>query len=43
MRSLNILIVEDQSDLAANLWDYFSRRGHTSTTPPTARPACGWR
>lgn len=26
--SLSLLIVEDQADLAANLWDYFSRRGH---------------
>ena len=26
--SLKILIVEDQADLAANIWDYFSRRGH---------------
>lgn len=26
--TLNLLIVEDQTDLAANLWDYFSRRGH---------------
>ncbi len=26
--SLRLLIVEDQADLAANLWDYFSRRGH---------------
>lgn len=26
--ALNLLIVEDQADLAANLWDYFSRRGH---------------
>lgn len=25
---MNLLIVEDQTDLAANLWDYFSRRGH---------------
>lgn len=25
---LNLLIVEDQADLAANIWDYFSRRGH---------------
>ena len=26
--ALSLLIVEDQADLAANLWDYFSRRGH---------------
>lgn len=26
--ALKLLIVEDQSDLAANIWDYFSRRGH---------------
>lgn len=26
--NLNLLIVEDQADLAANIWDYFSRRGH---------------
>ncbi len=26
--ALKLLIVEDQADLAANLWDYFSRRGH---------------
>ncbi|KAA2285108.1 response regulator transcription factor [Arenimonas fontis] len=26
--ALRLLIVEDQADLAANLWDYFSRRGH---------------
>lgn len=26
---LNLLIVEDQADLAANIWDYFSRRGHS--------------
>jgi len=25
---LKILIVEDQADLAANIWDYFSRRGY---------------
>lgn len=25
---LRLLLVEDQADLAANLWDYFSRRGH---------------
>ncbi len=27
-KSLHLLIVEDQADLAANLWDFFSRRGH---------------
>lgn len=26
--SLSLLFVEDQADLAANLWDFFSRRGH---------------
>jgi DNA-binding response OmpR family regulator len=28
MSVLKILIVEDQADLAANIWDYFARRGH---------------
>jgi DNA-binding response OmpR family regulator len=28
-RALHLLIVEDQADLAANIWDYFSRRGHS--------------
>ena len=27
-RSLKLLVVEDQADVAANLWDYFSARGH---------------
>ena len=27
-RFLKILIVEDQADLAANVWDFFGRRGH---------------
>ena len=27
-RFLKILIVEDQADLAANVWDFFARRGH---------------
>jgi DNA-binding response OmpR family regulator len=26
--ALKLLIVEDQSDLAANIWDFFARRGH---------------
>src|SRR4249919_1835441 len=26
--ALKILIVEDQADLAANIWDYFARRGN---------------
>lgn len=26
--ALRLLIVEDQADLAANIWDFFSRRGH---------------
>lgn len=26
--ALKLLIVEDQADLAANIWDYFARRGH---------------
>jgi DNA-binding response OmpR family regulator len=28
MPGSKLLIVEDQADLAANIWDYFSRRGH---------------
>jgi DNA-binding response OmpR family regulator len=28
MSSLRLLIVEDQADLAASIWDYFARRGH---------------
>lgn len=27
-QSLQLLIVEDQADVAANIWDYFSARGH---------------
>ena len=26
--ALKLLIVEDQADLAANIWDFFARRGH---------------
>lgn len=26
--SLKLLVVEDQADVAANIWDYFSARGH---------------
>lgn len=26
--SMNVLIVEDQHDIAANVWDYLERRGH---------------
>lgn len=26
--ALKLLVVEDQPDLAANIWDYFARRGH---------------
>jgi len=28
MSSLRLLIVEDQADLAASIWDFFARRGH---------------
>lgn len=27
-QSLHLLIVEDQADVAANIWDFFSARGH---------------
>ena len=28
MNTLDVLIVEDQHDIAANIWDFLERRGH---------------
>lgn len=28
MSALKLLFVQDQADLAANIWDYFAGRGH---------------
>jgi DNA-binding response OmpR family regulator len=28
MQTLHLLIVEDQADVAANIWDFLSARGH---------------
>ena len=38
---LHVLVIEDQHDIAANIWDFLERRGYGWTTVPTARPA--WR
>ena len=32
--SLNVLIVEDQHDIAANIWDFLERRGHSVDHAP---------
>ena len=26
---LRVLVIEDQHDIAANIWDFLERRGHT--------------
>jgi hypothetical protein len=39
---MRLLVIEDNRQLVANLFDYFESRGHVLDVAPMASPACTW-